>query len=104
MAQNEEVFYMSMEYFNTDQIDLFIKYEQLELIDKESLEMMCSRCRNYIFFKEWKINRIPLDEHLYGENASHIRLECPNCGALYDHRDKNEINFEVRESSLTQDG
>lgn len=80
------------EFLKIDQLNLFVDKEKEENLT----EIQCSSCKKWFHYDKWVINRIPLDEKIYGKNATHIRLECPNCKFLFDHRDKENINLATK--------
>ena len=74
-------------------MDLFIDKEA----DKEITEIQCSKCATWTACDKWIVNRVNLDPEEYGKMASHVRLQCPVCMALYDHRDKKTLELDTKQ-------
>ena len=73
---------------NIDEIQVF--FPQAVSIGGGSLsptiEIRCPNCLEFNYWQDWFGNWIDLPTTEYGANAKHIRMECPNCNQIYDHR------------------
>lgn len=84
---------------NIDEIMVFFPQavEAVEGVLSETIEIQCSNCSAWNYWQDWLANWIPLSSTEYGPNATHIRMECPNCNVIYDHRTAIEGNWVVRD-------
>ena len=62
----------------------------------ETIEIRCPSCLEFNYWQVWLANWIDLLESEFGKNATHIRMDCPNCHTLYDHKNVQESNWVVR--------
>ncbi len=84
---------------NIDEIKVFFPQAVIAVGGNlsETIELQCPNCSAWNYWQDWIANWIDIDEVLYGLNATHIRMECPNCNEIYDHRSNIEGNWVVRD-------
>ena len=62
----------------------------------DTIEIRCPECSAWNYWGDWIANWIDLPENEWGPDAKHIRMECPNCNQIWDHRTFIESNWVVR--------
>jgi len=84
---------------NIDEIQVF--FPQAVVIGGGSLsptiEIQCPNCSAWNYWQDWIANWIDLVGSKFGINPRHLRMECPNCNEIYDHRTSIEGNWVVRD-------
>lgn len=87
---------MSLENVQEGELEAF-KYNT----DKSSLganyKIKCQKCLVSSLWSNWKADWISLDEKNFGQNAKHIRIRCPNCNELIDHKTTKDNPIEIIE-------
>jgi len=74
-----------------NELEPFIMLRDLPLLFK----IKCPECGDSCYYEGWILSRIPLPEKDFGEKASHVRIICPKCGFIIDHREGIKLITEV---------